>query len=88
MSRKRFADQDGYLYVFDKSFPDKGIQKRTRRNLFARRDLNTQFEDDGTINVPMETGYLSVLEGKTAAIIEEILRKVRTKRIPILSLER
>ena len=87
MSLKRFADQDGYLYVFDKSFPDKGIQKRTPTNLFVRRDLNTQFEEDGTINVSMETGYLSVLEGKTAPIIEEILRKVRTKRIPILSLE-
>ena len=87
MSINRFADQDGYLYVFDKDCPDKGIQKRTSTSLFVRRDLYTQFEEDGTINVSMEKEYLATLESKAAPIIEKIVRIVRMKRIPKLSLE-
>jgi len=85
MLLKRFADPDGILHVFDKRFPEKGVQKRTPRNLFVKGDLYTQFDDKGIKDVSVETEYLSPLEGKAHLAIEKIVSAARTRIVPDLS---
>lgn len=77
MHSMRFADPDGILYVFDRRFPHKGVQKRTPRNLFVEGDLYTQFDDRGTKDVSVETEFLAPLESEASPIIEKIVSAAR-----------
>ena len=85
MILKRFMDLDGILHVFDKRFPEKGVQKRTARNLFVEGDFYTQFDDGGTKDVSVETEYLAPLEGKASPVIEKIVNAARRGVRPNLS---
>ena len=85
MHSKRFAGPDGILYVFDKRFPDKGVQKRTPRNLFVEGDFYTQFDDKGAKDVSVETEFLARLEGKASPVIEKIVTSARRGHPPNLS---
>ena len=85
MHSKRFADPDGILYVFDKRFPHKGVQKRTPRNLFVEGDFYTQFDDKGNKDVSVETEFLAPLEGKANPVIERIVSAARRGDPPNLS---
>ena len=85
MHSKRFADPDGILYVFDRRFPHKGIQKRTPRNLFVERDLYTQVDYYGTKDVSVETEFLARLESKASPVIEKIVNAARRGDPPNLS---
>ena len=85
MHSKRFADPDGILYVFDKRFPNKGVEKRTPRNLFVEGDFYTQFDDKGNKDVSVETEFLAPLEGKASPVIERIVSAARRGTPPNLS---
>ena len=85
MHSKRFADPDGILYVFDKRFPHKGVQKRTPRNLFVEGDFYTQFDDKGNKDVSVETEFLAPLEDKASPVIERIVSAARRGDPPNLS---
>ncbi len=85
MHSKRFTDPDGILYVFDKRFPQKGIQKRTPRNLFVEGDFYTQFDEKGTKDVSVETEFLAPLEDKASLVIEKIITAARRGDPPNLS---
>ena len=85
MHSKRFADPDGILYVFDKRFPHKGVQKRTPRNLFVEGDFYTQFDDKGNKDVSVETEFLAPLEGEASPVIERIVSAARRGDPPNLS---
>ena len=85
MHSKRFADPDGILYVFDKRFPHKGVQKRTPRNLFVEGDFYTQFDEKGTKDVSVETEFLAPLEDKASPVIEKIVNAARRGDLPNLS---
>ena len=85
MHSRRFADPDGTLYVFDKLFPGKGIQKRTPRNLFVERDFYTQVDDKGIKDASVETEFLARLEGKASPVIEKIVNAARRGHLPSLS---
>ena len=85
MHSKRFADPDGVLYVFDRRFPHKDIQKRTPRNLFAEGDLYTQVGGDGTKDVSVETEFLARLESEASPVIEKIVNAARRGHPPNLS---
>lgn len=85
MHSKRFMDPDGILYVFDKRFPQKGVQKRTTRNLFVEGDLYTQFDETGIKDVSVETEFLAPLEGKAGPAIEKIVSAARRGDTPNLS---
>ena len=69
----RFADGSGIFHVYDKRFPEKGIQTRTSQNLFVEGQLYTQVDADGAKDVSVETGFLSVLEGKASPVIEKMI---------------
>ena len=85
MHSKRFAGPDGILYVYDKRFPDKCVQKRTPRNLFVEGDFFTQFDDKGAKDTSVETEFLARLEGKASPVIEKIVTSARRGHPPNLS---
>ena len=85
MHSKRFADPNGVLYVFDRRFPHKDIQKRTPRNLFVEGDLYTQVGGDGTKDVSVETEFLARLESEASPVIEKIVNAARRGHPPNLS---
>ena len=85
MLSKRFADRDGILYVFDKRFPHKGVQKRTPRNLFVEGDLYTQLDEKGIKDVSVETEFLAPLDGKANPVIAKIVSAARRGNPPNLS---
>lgn len=84
MLLKRFTDKEGNLSFYDKRHPDKGVRKRTPKNLFYERHLYTQVEEDGTQDASVETEFLAVLESKVAPIIAMIVKAARLRRVPVL----
>ena len=85
MFSKRFANQEGKLYVYDKSHPDKGVQKKDPRKTFVRPHLYSQEEEDGTLDVSVETGFLAPLESDASLVIEKIISAARRGNPPNLS---
>jgi len=85
MLSKRFTDQEGKLYVFDKSQPNKSIQKKDPRKTFVRRHLYTQLEEDGTRDASVESEFLAPLESDANPVIEKIVCAARREQLPNLS---
>ena len=85
MLLKRFTNQEGKLYVYDRCHPEKGIQKKDPRKTFVRRHLYTQVEEDGTRDVSVETKFLAPLESDASPVIEKIISAARMRLIPELS---
>ncbi len=77
MLSKRFANQEGKLHVFDKNYPDKGVQKKDPKKVFVKRRFYTQEEEDGTRDTSVETEYLAPLESDSSRIIEKIVDSAR-----------
>lgn len=85
MLSKHFANQEGKLYVYDKSHPEKGVQKKDPKKTFVRRHLYSQEEEDGTRDVSVETEFLAPLESDASPVIEKIISAARMKLVPELS---
>lgn len=85
MLSKRFANQEGKLYVYDKNHPKKGVQKKDPKKTFVRRHLYSQEEEDGTRDVSVETEFLAPLESDASQVIEKIISTARMKLVPELS---
>ena len=85
MLLKRFTNQEGKLYVYDRCHPEKGIQKKDPRKTFVRRHLYTQVEEDGTRDVSVETEFLARLESDASPVIEKIVSAARRGDPPNLS---
>ena len=85
MLLKRFTNQEGKLYVYDRCHPEKGIQKKDPRKTFVRRHLYTQVEEDGTRDVSVETEFLARLESDASPVIEKIVYAARRGVPPNLS---
>ncbi|MCY3994377.1 MAG: DUF4238 domain-containing protein [Caldilineaceae bacterium] len=84
MLLKRFTDEEGNLYAYDKSHPSRGIRKRAPKNLFFKRHLYTQMEEDGTRDASVETEFLSRLESDASPVIEKIVSTARRGGPPSL----
>ena len=85
MLLKRFTNQEGKLYVYDRCHPEKGIQKKDPRKTFVGRHLYTQVEEDGTRDVDVETKFLAPLESDVSSVIEKIVNAARRGSPPNLS---
>lgn len=85
MLSKRFVNQEGKLYVYDKYHPDKGVQKKDPKKTFVRRHFYSQEEEDGTLDVSVETGFLAPLESDASPVLEKIVNAVRRGQTPNLS---
>lgn len=85
MLSKRFANQEGKLFVFDKSHLGKGVQKKDPKKTFVRRQLYTQVAEDGTRNVEVETKFFAPLESDASPVLEKIVNAARRGQTPNLS---
>lgn len=82
--QKRFADPAGRLYFFDKRRPELGIADSAPRDLFVRKHLYSNIEQDGTKKRELDDFYMT-LESRAAPIIEKIITAARQGRPPMLS---
>lgn len=85
MLLKRFSNEHGIFYVFDKRNPDKGVHKRKLENLFVERHLYTQVDAKGAKDVSVETEYLSSLESKASRLFKKLVFAARRGDAPCLT---
>ncbi|PCJ61513.1 MAG: hypothetical protein COA65_00705 [Rhodospirillaceae bacterium] len=84
MLSRRFTDENGKLYFFDKRFPEKGVQPVTPKNIFVVGNLYTQHYEDGDKDTSLEKMFAD-LEGTADTIIRKILGAARTRELPDLT---
>jgi Protein of unknown function (DUF4238) len=84
MLQKRFADERGMLWFFDKSRPELGVRETSASSLFVRNRQYTLTKDDGTRDWSLETRY-SELEGEMNILIGKIVPNVGASVYPNLS---
>ena len=78
---------DGILHVYDKRYPEKGIQKRTPQNLFVENYLYTQVDSAGNRDSSVETEFLAQIESRASMVLEKITANARRGSLPDLTLE-
>ncbi|MCF6198446.1 MAG: DUF4238 domain-containing protein [Hyphomicrobiaceae bacterium] len=81
---RRFADGHGRIHVFNKQYPDKGLYSTNPRNAFAKRDLYSSLNKDGTLDAGLEEFY-GELEDKTAPLVEKIVSAALLGKQPNLN---
>lgn len=84
MLTRRFTDDNGHLYYFDKRIASKGVITGTPRNFFAENHLYTFERQDGTKDTELETFFAEV-DGIGNEIIEKIVIAVRKGQKPNLT---
>src|SRR5947208_9370887 len=84
MLQKRFADERGMLWFFDKCRPELGVRETSASSLFVRNRQYTLMKDDGTRDWSLETRY-SELEGEMNILISKIVPNVGASIYPNLS---
>ncbi len=84
MFQKRFTDEKGRLYFYDKRFPERGVRSSTPKKRFVKRHLHTQYLDNGEKDFSVEHG-LSRLESEANEVIEKIVQKAHSGKVPYLT---
>jgi hypothetical protein len=86
MLSKRFVDDDGRFFFFDKVRPHLGVRRTTPKQLFVESHLYSEVSQDGQKDVSVEL-WLSGVEARAESIIEKVLGSVRRGSHPKLTLE-
>lgn len=84
MLQKRFTDEKGRVYFYDKRFPERGVRSSTPEKRFVKRHLHTQYLDSGEKDFSVEY-ELSRLESEANEVIEKIVQKARSGKVPYLT---
>ncbi len=84
MLQRRFTDKEGWLYFYNKWIPEKGVRQSRPRKLFRETHLHTQYLDSGERDFSVEEN-LSQLEGEASEVIEKIVQKARSGKVPYLT---
>lgn len=84
MLSRRFVDDSGRLYFFNKSLPHKGVLQSTPRKLFAERYLYSIVDAKGLRDQRVEKFFTSI-ENKAGPIIEKIVAAARGGHNPELT---
>ncbi len=84
MLQRRFTDKEGRLYFYNEWIPEKGILQSSPGNLFRETHLHTQYLDSGERDFSVEEN-LSQLEGEANEVIEKIVEKARSGKVPYLT---
>ena len=78
---------DGILHVFDRRYPEKGIQKRTPQNQYVENYLYTQVDSAGNRDSSVETEFLAQIESRASLVLRKIIVNARRGSPPNLTLE-
>ena len=84
MFQDRFTDEEGRLYFYEKRAPEKGVLQSIPKKLFRVKHLHTQYLDSGEKDFSVEEN-LSQIEGEANEIIEKIVEKARSGKVPYLT---
>lgn len=85
MLLRRFCDDSGKLWHYNKKAPHIGITSSTPKKLFYEKHLYT-LNEDGIRDTSLES-YFSKIEGQTNTIIEKICAAARAKSLPDLTVQ-
>ena len=86
MHQKMLATKHGFLYRFDRRFPEKGVFKTIPKNNFVENHLYDQHDEDGNVETSAEK-ILADLDGKSHTIIQKIVQAARVGELPDLSID-
>ena len=86
---KNFTADDGYLYVFDRRAPERGVFRAEPKSVFAEKHLYSRIGKDGTRDPQLEIEFAE-LESRAAPLIRErIIDQIRSgKNVKLDSVER
>lgn len=84
MLQRRFLDERGKLWFFDKGRPENGVIDTDVGNLFVRNRQYTLINADGTRDWSLETRY-SGLEGEMNILIDKLVDPVTSGNYPTIS---
>lgn len=84
MIQRRFVDEDGLIFLFDKRRPRLGILRVSTTNAFVERDLNTAVTPDGVRDASLETAF-SALESEAKVVTDKIIDRARARKTPRLT---
>ena len=84
MLSKRFANQSGKLFFFDKVRADRGVQVTTPKNLLVESHLYTTVDSSGNKNVEVER-RLAEIEDQVNKVVDKIVNAARQKKTPNLT---
>ena len=83
---RRFTDENGKLFVFDKKRPSIGVRESTPATLFVKRDLYAQTDHAGNRDASVE-GAHATLESRVSPIIDKVVHAGRSLTEPRLTPE-
>ena len=86
MLLRRFTDEKGKLFVFDKKHPSNGVRESTPNTLFVERDLYTQTDHAGNQDVAVEDEH-ATLESRVFPVIDKLVHAGRSLTKPSLTPE-
>lgn len=86
MLLRRFTDNQGKLFFFDKSNPRLGVRTSRTENVFVQNHLYTIESKDGIKDTSLESAF-AAMESKANIIIEKIVTSARMGHEPSLSPE-
>lgn len=69
---RKFTNQEGRLFVYDKRRPEAGVFETSPNNVFKERDLNALEKADGSLDHSLEHKY-SQLEAAVAPVVEKLI---------------
>ena len=84
MLLKKFTDEDGRLYFFDRRFEEKRILKTTPDAICWKRDLYVVRDEGGNRDDSAEDKFAE-LERKAARVLDKIITAVRDGKAPALN---
>lgn len=84
MLSRRFTDDSGRLYFFDKRRPEKGVLYSKPINVFVEGELYTQYHTDGQKDVSVEK-MLANVDDAANAVLQRIIDAARTRNVPNLT---
>ena len=84
MLSKRFANQSGKLFFFDKVRAYHGVQVTTPKNLLVETHLYTTVDSSGNKNVEVER-WLAEIEDQVNKVVDKIVNAARQKKTPNLT---
>jgi hypothetical protein len=82
--QRRFVNDAGNLYVFNRERPERGVFQTTPKNVFVEKDLYTRFDADGSKDAAVEQAFNS-LETFANDLIERFVSSVRVGVAPQLN---
>jgi hypothetical protein len=85
MLLKRFANESGTLFYFDKSEPEKGIRERSPKNLFEETHLYSLISEDGSKDPRIEMDFGKKIEDPANHVLDRMLASVVLGKVPNLS---